>query len=1139
MSYRLLVILVLVLQFSVPGPLSAQQPENIRFERFTLRNGLASDWVQSITQDQKGYIWIGTAAGLSHYDGYDFINYRNIPGNPRSLANNRVNVVYVDKSGNIWVGTQNGLSRYNQLNEEFDNFYNIPGDPKSLPGNVVSAIHESVSGQLWIGTDNGLAELDRKTGVFNSQWLSEGGNVSLNGANISSISEDRNGTLWIGTNNKGLITFNISKNIFRFLNEQKNSGVLFPSSNISKVLVASSGEIWIGFLPDLGLVRYNPETNTSISYSHHEQNQPDFWNIVSDIIETSDHTIWVTTYANSGYSGLHMFDGKTGRFSRFTYQPYNSSSLTWPYCETVFEDKDNNLWVGTSRGLNKADLSRWQMGMMNVDPQNPYDFANNFYAIEEVENDVFWFGLDGNGFTEWDRKSNKKKQFPPKDPRSGDGTIYTIRKDYDGMIWFGYKAQGCARYNPKTGQLDKYLHEAGNPGSLIGNFVSDILIDRKNNVWIATSNGLSRFNREQGNFTSWQKGVNANEMSGNSLFSLFQDSRGLIWIGTRDHNLDPNPTFPSGLMKFDPETNHFKSYRYDPNDPGSLSSDAVFCVNEDLSGNIWVGTNNGLNKLDLNEEKFEVFHDADGLPNPNIIGILVDNEGILWLSTLKGISRFNPATKSFRNFTMEDGMQAYRFNDNSRLKTSSGELIFGGVAGANFFDPADVFSEKVIPEVYITRFLIQNVQQRFDKPLNEIEKINLAWNDNSIGFEFVAINFRSSQQTLYEYMLEGFEKEWVRAGTRRYVNYTHLPAGNYLFRVRAMNSDGAYSETDAVITVKITPPFWRTWWAYIIYALVFIGLIFIVDRYQRQRLIRKEREQIRDRELSQAKEIEKAYTELKNTQAQLIQSEKMASLGELTAGIAHEIQNPLNFVNNFAEVSGEMIDEMKEELAEGSRQYAVGSRQLGEEKLKSAVEIADDLKQNLEKINHHGKRADAIVKGMLQHSRSSNGVKEPTDINALADEYLRLAYHGLRAKDSSFNADFKTEFDPDLPNINVIPQDIGRVLLNLINNAFYAVSERQKNLTSLNNGYKPIISISTKNLGNRIEISVNDNGPGIPEEIKNKIFQPFFTTKPTGQGTGLGLSMSYDIITKGHAGEISVASKDGEGTEFTVQLPIS
>jgi len=261
--------------------------------------------------------------------------------------------------------------------------------------------------------------------------------------------------------------------------------------------------------------------------------------------------------------------------------------------------------------------------------------------------------------------------------------------------------------------------------------------------------------------------------------------------------------------------------------------------------------------------------------------------------------------------------------------------------------------------------------------------------------------------------------------------------------------------------------------------------------------------------------IEHAYAELKSTQAQLIQSEKMASLGELTAGIAHEIQNPLNFVNNFSEVNSELIEEMN-----------------NENDIKGMKGIANDIKQNNEKISFHGKRADAIVKGMLQHSRASSGQKELTDINKLTDEYLRLAYHGLRAKDKSFNVEIKTGFDGSIGNINIVPQDIGRVLLNLINNAFYAVNERQK-VEGV--GYEPIVTVSTKKVGDKVEIKVKDNGHGIPQKILDKIFQPFFTTKPTGEGTGLGLSLSYDII-KAHGGEIKVETKEGEGSEFVIRL---
>ncbi len=275
----------------------------------------------------------------------------------------------------------------------------------------------------------------------------------------------------------------------------------------------------------------------------------------------------------------------------------------------------------------------------------------------------------------------------------------------------------------------------------------------------------------------------------------------------------------------------------------------------------------------------------------------------------------------------------------------------------------------------------------------------------------------------------------------------------------------------------------------------------------------------------QNEKVESALTELKSTQAQLIQSEKMASLGELTAGIAHEIQNPLNFVNNFSEVNKELIAELKQEVQNGD--------------LNEIKTIAGDIEANEDKIIHHGRRADAIVKGMLQHSRISTGQKELTDINALCDEYLRLSYHGLRAKDKAFNAEFKTHFDPTIGKINIVPQDIGRVLLNIINNAFYAVNEKQKACQAepVEARYEPTVTVSTKKSGNSVFLTVSDNGNGIPHKVIDKIFQPFFTTKPTGQGTGLGLSLSYDIV-KSHGGEITVESRENVGTEFHIKLPV-
>ncbi|HWH63492.1 MAG TPA: ATP-binding protein [Ginsengibacter sp.] len=299
--------------------------------------------------------------------------------------------------------------------------------------------------------------------------------------------------------------------------------------------------------------------------------------------------------------------------------------------------------------------------------------------------------------------------------------------------------------------------------------------------------------------------------------------------------------------------------------------------------------------------------------------------------------------------------------------------------------------------------------------------------------------------------------------------------------------------------------------------LVILLIAFIQWRHNKQKkkanaLLQQQKEKVED-----------TLTELKSTQSQLIHSEKMASLGELTAGIAHEIQNPLNFVNNFSEVNKELLIEMRDEIKKGN--------------IDGVNAIANDVIENEEKINHHGKRADAIVKGMLQHSRASSGQEELTDINALANEYLRLSYHGMRAKDKSFNATMSTDFDESIGKINIVPQDIGRVLLNLLNNAFYAVNEKSTSASSAGRPYEPTVSVNTKKTGNQVTVTVSDNGNGISHKVIDKIFQPFFTTKPTGEGTGLGLSLSYDII-KAHGGEIKVETEEGEGSEFIIQLPV-
>jgi signal transduction histidine kinase len=560
------------------------------------------------------------------------------------------------------------------------------------------------------------------------------------------------------------------------------------------------------------------------------------------------------------------------------------------------------------------------------------------------------------------------------------------------------------------------------------------------------------------------------------------------------------------------------------------------------------------------------------LSDNRVRSILEDNSdsnqsGNLYIATIKGLTQISPLPASpeggevfaIQVFGTQDGLKGLDFYPNSAFIDSKNRAWWGSGKGLtmldlNKFNPSIQIPQPFLKQLDINEQFIdyrnisdslgneiafKSVQKFENYPLN----LELPYHKNHLTFHFAAIDWTAPHKIRYSHRILGLNDNWSNPTREATADYRNLPYGTYTFQIRAIGASELWSEPFEY-TFTINPPWWHSWWAYTLYVLIFLAALRSFSLWREQKL-RKEKEQLQQKveertgELKKkSEELEHSLVDLKSTQAQLIQSEKMASLGELTAGIAHEIQNPLNFVNNFSEVSRELIEEMKEEFKKGDT--------------KVGFAIADDLKHNLEKITDHGQRASSIVKGMLEHSRTTSGQKELTDINELCGEYIKLAYHGLRAKDKAFNATIETHFDPNLPKVKVIPQDIGRVILNLINNAFYAVNKRSKPLEraaspsgvgdkggqSQETIYAPTVSITTQLTANsQLLIAVKDNGSGIPQDIKEKIFQPFFTTKPTGQGTGLGLSLSYDIV-KAHGGKLSMETTDGVGSAFIIQLPI-
>jgi len=544
----------------------------------------------------------------------------------------------------------------------------------------------------------------------------------------------------------------------------------------------------------------------------------------------------------------------------------------------------------------------------------------------------------------------------------------------------------------------------------------------------------------------------------------------------------------------------------------------------------WVSLRDELIHYDKDFAKIKSYSKRDGYPGI-ALNMEFDEDGNLWfLSETKKISRLNSVTGVITTLTEKDG---YREQDNywfAPVAKDSGGNIYIGIGWKIGIGDPKWGLDRIYPEryaatnkasVYLSSLTINQKPFMLPAGLNSTGELTLNYKQNNIRIQTGVIDFYAEARGKIRYKLE---KDYRPADWQypmdNIIRYEDLQPGSYILSIQASNTSGEYIGAVKKISIQITPPLWQTWWFLVLSAIACVGIIYAIILY-RSRSLKQQNLQLEEKVMVRTKELNHSLEELRAVQAQLIQSEKMASLGELTSGIAHEIQNPLNFVNNFSELNRELIRDLKAEVKNGNFQEADA--------------LADSIEANEEKINHHGKRADGIVKSMLQHSRTRTGKRELTDINALCDEYLRLSYHGYRAKDKSFTSKSETDFDTSLPKINVVPQDIGRVVLNLINNAFYVVNEKAKRSI---NGYEPAVILGTKGLNGTVEIAVRDNGSGVPDSIREKIFQPFFTTKPTGQGTGLGLSLSYDIV-KAHGGELNVETKEGEGSIFTIRLPVA
>ncbi len=1078
--------------------------------KLTQFDELKGNPVYDLLADSRGNIWVATQSGLVMFDGYDYTRYHPDLSDSTTMGELLTYVLHEDRRGRIWIGCQEAVFRYNP---EYGSFTRFPlGDHidfdegnqlgvTNILDNHQGRIYFSVSSQIgWPGS-RALFYYDEARDAMSSYDPGD----SLDLISLVYAAKDPDDNFWL-LDWSGFYKLDTLNRLHPI--ESEDMDYFWQGEYVSGITSDADGTIW--FTTNRSRIfSYYPRENQIKLWDVHLPFEGEAFNTRTTLMPNDDGSIWITSQ-----QGLLLFDHEKMVVEAFN--PGSTDRILRDRYNALDRDDFGNLWIGAeSVGLlmyNPREL----LGSFVWDEHDPTTITTGWTVrMTEDSDGNIWVATRGIGV-------NTGVNLINLDKRTVVPHAYSeIDPDYNWDNIFGEIAPG--KLLVQSGR-DYSLFELGSMAlkdtviSGISDSVSlnNIFRDSRGNLWFCSYSGL--YLQPPG--SSQKKHFNLMEQphsiaSSNYVMNVFESPNHGLWIIT-----------DQGLFLYDYETGEITRHGYDPMAGDTFTSQDINSFYEDQQGIAWVGTwQGGLSRYDPSTGSVRTYTIDDGLPSMSIQGILGDEKsGALWLSTFAGISRFSLDDEEFNNFSLQDGLQGLLYADGQYLKTSSGYFLFGGNNGITYFHPDLITENSMPPATYIVRFNVSDraypIGPDFDPGKPESPSFVLSHNENNVSIDYTGIQYDNPSKNRFSYILENYDETWREVNNQRSAYYYNLPPGNYTFKVKAANSHGVWNKEPATLSFQVSPPWWRTWWAYVLYGLTFLLGVFAVDRIQRKRLLAKQQRMAREKELAQAREIEKAYHQLKQTQSQLLHAEKMASLGELTAGIAHEIQNPLNFVNNFSEVNSELIGELKEELGKGNYNE-VGA-------------IAEDIAGNEEKISFHGRRADAIVKGMLQHSRSSNGQKERTNINALADEYLRLSYHGLRAKDKSFNAEFKLEADEKLPHVNVVPQDIGRVLLNLVNNAFYAVDKKAKQGAE---GYKPEVIVNIRHTDKNVEIRVTDNGDGIPNDIKDKIFQPFFTTKPTGDGTGLGLSLSYDIITKGHGGNIRAETKEGEGSTFIIELP--
>jgi ligand-binding sensor domain-containing protein/signal transduction histidine kinase len=1105
--------------------LNLQGNGNIHFNHLSLEDGLSQSTVYCILQDKTGFIWLGTQEGLNRYDGNEFKHYKQIPGDKKSLSNSYILCIYESKnSKTLWIGTDGGgLCGLDLETEKFKRYKYLSKEEKpnfgKLSDNVVRTICEDSKGNVWIGTgEGGLNKLEPNTGKFT---------YYLGNFDIRALYIDKSNTLWIGTYEHGLYKMENCKGEPKLYESSIKNVKNLKINRIMAICQSKEGTIWVG-TDSNGL--YEIEKENGFTKANSLGN-----NKILSLYKDRSDTLWVGT---NGSGLFKLIDQEKRTFEGCQHNAAKSYSLSHNVVHSIFEDRTGGLWVGTySGGLNFYNPKSRHFALFEHEQGDDNSMSSSdIRSIYRDKAGFLWVGTFDAGLNIFSNNEMKKILQTQKHLLKNEDIRVIIEDNIDkGIFWIGTGGGGLYKLKRndygKIINMEHFLNKVEGKDNLKTNWIQTICNDKneKHILWIGTQGGgLFKFNKNTNSFEQALK----DKLDYNIIFYLLMNDSKTLWIGTRE----------GGLHCYNKDTGELKSYQHNSKKTNlenpSLSHNHVLCIFEDKDGVLWVGTyGGGLNKLvDRDKGTFKSYRkgDGSGLPNSTIYGILQDDEGFLWLSTNNGISMFDPNKrisksnskigKAIRNYEVFDGLQGNEFNSGAFFKyefiegeSKKEKMYFGGLKGLIAFNPAEIKKDqnKRIP-VVITNFLLKGIPVQvgeknslLEKVIHETKEITLSYDENSFSFEFATLHYANPKKNRYKYMLEKHDNAWIPADSKHFrATYANLNEGTYVFKVKGSNSDTVWSENVAAIKIKIHPPFWRTWWAYTLYILAFIGILILVWKAWSQRILKRK--------------LDEQKKELKKTQMQLIQSEKMRALGDLVANIAHEINNPASFVRTTSYNLKRDLEKFKSFLMELAGEDA-------DEEIRDAFdEKFSELFKHLVTMDEGTARIGDIVKDLKTFSRMEPGEKKRVDIK-----------NGLMATVSLVKSKYKNQIDFETDRLAPIDvkgnlAELNQVFMNIIQNACQSIIEKQDKSGDKTKG---ILAIETHRENGNAVVIFKDTGVGIPKDVKDKLFDPFFSTKPIGEGIGLGLSVSYGII-KDHNGNIQVDSKEGNGTSVTVYLPL-